>query len=113
MPPLRVCTVLWRLRSERSARRYALDVEGSGAGDMGSDRATRRRPNGHQVNRAARHFVAAELHRRGAEDVVIGTKRGEPDLRASNQARDRNVIITVKAKTVGDWQPSIDSGGSP
>jgi hypothetical protein len=71
-----------------------------------------RRPNNHQVNRAARHYVAAELHRRGAEDVLIGTKRADPDLRASNPSRAREVRLTVKAKTAGDWQVSTDSGVS-
>lgn len=69
-----------------------------------------RRPNNHQVNRAGRHFVAAELHRRGAEDVVIGLTRSEPDVQASNADRTRTIEITVKAKTAGDWQPSTDSG---
>lgn len=70
----------------------------------------RRRPNNHQVNRAGRHFVAAELHRRGAEDVVIGTRRSDPDVQAANSSRTRRIEITVKAKTAGDWQPSTDSG---
>lgn len=72
--------------------------------------AAGRRPNNHQVNRAGRHFVAAELNRRAAEDVVIGTKRSEPDVQASNADRSRTIEITVKAKTAGDWQPSTDSG---
>lgn len=68
------------------------------------------RPNNHQVNRAGRHYVAAELHRRGAERVIIGIKRGDPDLRAANAPGSREVTIVVKAKTAGDWQPSTDSG---
>ncbi|MFL5953422.1 MAG: hypothetical protein ACJ76I_04845 [Gaiellaceae bacterium] len=71
---------------------------------------TGRRPNNHQVNRAGRHFVAAELHRRGAEDVVIATRRIDADLTAANAPRTRRIEITVKAKTAGDWQPSTDAG---
>lgn len=86
---------------------YAPEVE-THAAPPGPRRG--RRPNNHQVNRAGRNYVAAELHRRAAEDVVIGQKRSEPDVRASNHDRSRTVEITVKAKTRGDWQPSIDSG---
>jgi hypothetical protein len=64
---------------------------------------SRRRPNNHQVNRAGRHYVAAELHRRAAEHVVIGQKRTDPHVRASNHERNRTVEVTVKAKTSGGW----------
>jgi hypothetical protein len=68
------------------------------------------RPNNHQVNRAGRHYVAAELHRRAAEHVVIGHRRRDPELRGSNDDRSRRIEMTVKAKTAGDWQASTDSG---
>lgn len=69
-----------------------------------------RRPNNQQVNKAGRHYVSAELHRRGAHDVVVGEARGEPDVCAANEARTRRVEIIIRAKTAGDWQPSTDSG---
>ena len=73
-------------------------------------RASPRRPTNHQVNLAGRHYVAAELLRRGALDVAIGTKRIEPDLKVASQARARMIEISVRVKTAGDWQVSTDSG---
>jgi hypothetical protein len=69
-----------------------------------------RRPNNHQINRAGRHLVAAQLYLRGAKNVVVGVKRSEPDVRASDPSNTRQVTLKVKAKTAGDWQASIDSG---
>jgi hypothetical protein len=72
--------------------------------------ANPRRPTNQQVNLAGRHYAAAELHRRGALDVVIGRTRSEPDLKAANQTRTRTIEIAVRVKTAGDWQVSTDAG---
>ena len=63
-----------------------------------------------QVGRAGEHFVAAELHRRGAYAVTFSGNMPEIDILASDVARTRTVSIQVKTKTAGAWQTSVKRG---
>lgn len=62
--------------------------------------------NTHQVGQAGEHYVAAELHRRGAYAVTFSGNMPTIDVLASNLDRSRTVAIQVKTKTAGTWQTS-------
>src|SRR5262249_51384848 len=64
-------------------------------------------PNPQQVARAGEHFVAAELHRRGAYAVPFAGNMPEIDILASDVNQVRTVAIQVKTKRVGAWQTSL------
>lgn len=64
----------------------------------------------HQVGQAGEHYVAAELHRRGAYAVTFSGNMPDIDIFASDVARDRTVSIQVKTKTAGTWQTSTKRG---
>lgn len=66
--------------------------------------------NTHQVGQAGEHYVAAELHRRGAYAVTFSGNMPRIDVLASNLDRSRTVAIQVKTKTAGTWQTSIRRG---
>lgn len=63
-----------------------------------------------QVGRAGEHFVAAELHRRGAYAVTFSGNMPDIDILASDIARARTVAIQVKTNTAGTWQTSTKRG---
>jgi hypothetical protein len=67
-------------------------------------------PNPQQVARAGEHFVAAELHRRGAYAVTFAGNMPRIDLLASNAEQTRTVMIQVKTKRSGTWQTSTRTG---
>jgi hypothetical protein len=58
----------------------------------------------HQVGQAGEHFVAAELHRRGAHAVTFSGNMPAIDVLASDVDQTRTVAIQVKTKTAGTWQ---------
>jgi len=66
--------------------------------------------NRQQVGRAGEHFVAAELHRRGAYAVTFAGNMPETDILAADAAQTRTVFIQVKTKAKGDWQTSTSRG---
>lgn len=68
------------------------------------------KPDKHQVGRAGEHFVAAELHRRGAYAVTFAGNMPNIDILASNKAQTRTVSIQVKTKTSGSWHSDIRRG---
>jgi hypothetical protein len=65
------------------------------------------KPNTQQVARAGEHFVAAELHRRGAYAVTFAGNMPEIDILASDVHQTRTVAIQVKTKRSGSWQTSL------
>jgi hypothetical protein len=65
--------------------------------------------NNQQVRRVGEHYVAAELHRRGADAVTFSGNMPEKIL-ASDVWRTRTVSIQVKTKTAGTWQTSTRRG---
>ena len=67
-------------------------------------------PNPQQVARAGEHFVAAELHRRGAYAVTFAGNMPSIDIVASNLEQTRTVMLQVKTKRSGTWQASTRSG---
>lgn len=75
-----------------------------------SDSVAAPRPSNHQVARAGRHYVAAELNRRGANDVLIREQKPRAEVTARSADRTRTIAVVVKTKTAGDWQPSTDEG---
>jgi Holliday junction resolvase-like predicted endonuclease len=68
------------------------------------------RPNKQQVARAGEHFVAAELHRRGAYAVTFAGNMPGIDVIASNLDQTRTVTIQVKSKTSGTWHSQYTRG---
>lgn len=60
--------------------------------------------NNQQVARAGEHFVAAELHRRGAYAVTFAGNMPLIDILASDQNQERTVFIQVKTRRSGTWQ---------
>jgi hypothetical protein len=62
------------------------------------------------VGQAGEHFVAAELHRRGAYAVTFSGNMPDIDILASNVDRSRTVSIQVKTKTAGTWQTTTRRG---
>lgn len=68
--------------------------------------------NSQQVARAGEHFVAAELHRRGAYAVLFPGQHARIDMMASNT--DQTKTVTVQVKTKGQssqsWQTSTRRG---
>jgi hypothetical protein len=62
------------------------------------------KPNNPQKARAGRHFVAAELHRRGAGKVTFSSTQRSVEIVASDADEARTVTLRVKTKTTGDWQ---------
>lgn len=64
----------------------------------------------HQVGRAGEHFVAAELHRRGAYVALFVGNMPDIDIQASNTSRTRTVSIQVKTRTKGSWHSDIRKG---
>jgi hypothetical protein len=66
--------------------------------------------NTQQVGRVGEHYVAAELHRRGAYAVTFSGNMPEIDILASDVQRTRTVTIQVKTKTTGTWHTSIRRG---
>jgi hypothetical protein len=62
------------------------------------------KPHPQQVARAGEHFVAAELHRRGAYAVTFAGNMPEIDILASDVDQTRTVAIQVKARQSGTWQ---------
>jgi hypothetical protein len=67
-----------------------------------------------QVSRAAEHFVAAELNRRGAYAVTFAGNMPRIDILASNADQTRTVRIQVKGtknwRSSPDWQTTIKEG---
>lgn len=63
-----------------------------------------------QVGQAGEHFVAAELHRRGAYAVTFSGNMPNIDILASDVDQLRTVAIQVKTKTTGTWHTSILRG---
>lgn len=63
-----------------------------------------------QVGRVGEHFVAAELHRRGAYAVTFSGNMPNIDILASDVAQTRTVAIQVKTKTSGTWHTTILRG---
>lgn len=66
--------------------------------------------NTQQVGRTGEHFVAAELHRRGAYAVTFSGNMPDIDILASDVHRTRTVSIQVKTKTAGAWHTSTRRG---
>lgn len=64
----------------------------------------------HQVGQAGEHFVAAELHRRGAYAVAFSGNMPDIDVLASDVDHSEQVAIQVKTKTAGTWHASINRG---
>lgn len=64
----------------------------------------------HQVGQAGEHYVAAELHRRGAYAVTFSGNMPDIDILASNVDRTRTISIQVKTKTAGTWQTTTRRG---
>jgi hypothetical protein len=62
------------------------------------------RPSNAQKARAGRHFVVAELHRRGAGTVTLPDYQRSVEIVASDAEQTRTVTLRVKTKTTGDWQ---------
>lgn len=79
---------------------------------MSGDSATVRKLNTHQVGRVGEHYVAAEVHRRGAYAVTFSGNMPDVDILASDVERTRTVSIQVKTKTAGTWHTSIRRGRS-
>src|SRR2546425_104378 len=65
------------------------------------------KPNPQQVARAGEHFVAAELHRRGAYAVTFAGNMPEIDILASDVGQTRTVAIQVKSRRSGHWQTTL------
>lgn len=63
-----------------------------------------------QVGQAGEHFVAAELHRRGAYAVTFSGNMPSIDILASDVEQARKVTIQVKTKTTGTWHASTLRG---
>lgn len=68
------------------------------------------KPNIQQVSRAGEHFVAAELHRRGAYAVTFAGNMPRIDILATNTEQTRTAAIQVKTMTARTWQTSITRG---
>lgn len=68
------------------------------------------KPNNQQVSRAGEHFVAAELHRRGAYAVTFAGNMPRIDILATNTNQSRTAAIQVKTMTARTWQTSITRG---
>ncbi len=68
--------------------------------------------NPQQVSRAGEHFVAAELHRRGAYAVTFAGNMPIIDVLASDKEQKRTVSVQVKTKsgTSRGWQTDIRRG---
>jgi hypothetical protein len=66
--------------------------------------------NTQQVGRTGEHFVAGELHRRGAYAVTFSGNMPDIDILASDVARTRTVSIQVKTKTTGTWHTTTRRG---
>jgi hypothetical protein len=64
----------------------------------------------HQVSQTGKHYVAAELNRRGADAVTFSKDMPNVDVLASNVDRKRTVGLHVTTKTAGTWQTSIRRG---
>jgi len=64
----------------------------------------------HQVGQAGEHFVAAELHRRGAYAVTFSGNMPNIDILASDVEHARTVSIQVKTRTTGTWHTSTSRG---
>jgi hypothetical protein len=73
-------------------------------------RASERKPNPQQVARGGEHYVAAEIHRRGAYASTFAGNMPDIDILACNSERTRVVSIQVKTKRARTWQTSIDRG---
>lgn len=69
-----------------------------------------RKPNIQQVSRAGEHFVAAELHRRGAYAVTFAGNMPRIDILATNTEQTRTAAIQLKTMTARTWQTSITRG---
>lgn len=63
-----------------------------------------------QVGQAGEHYVAAELHRRGAYAVTFSGNMPHIDILASDVEQTRTVTIQVKTKTSGTWHASTLRG---
>lgn len=67
-------------------------------------------PNIHQVARAGRYFVAAELYRRGAyAKMANGSKQGV-HIVAHNREKSRTISLFITTRRSGDWQSSTEYG---
>jgi hypothetical protein len=69
-----------------------------------------RKPSNPQKSRAARHFVVAELNRRGVPRVVLPDGDRNIEIEAADPETGHSVGLRVKAKTVGEWQTSTELG---
>jgi predicted DNA-binding protein len=65
------------------------------------------KPNAQQVARSGEHYVAAEIHRRGAYAVIFPGNMQRIDMLAANTAQTRTVSIQVKTRRAGTWQTNI------
>jgi len=63
-----------------------------------------------QVGQAGEHYVAAELHRRGAYAVPFSGNMPDIDILASDVGQTRTVTIQVKTKTAGTWHTTVLRG---
>lgn len=63
-----------------------------------------------QVGQAGEHFVAAELHRRGAYAVTFSGNMPNIDILASDVEQTRTISVQVKTKTTGTWHSSTLRG---
>ena len=63
-----------------------------------------------QVGQAGEHFVAAELHRRGAYAVTFSGNMPNIDILASDVEQKRTISVQVKTKTTGTWHSSTLRG---
>jgi Holliday junction resolvase-like predicted endonuclease len=68
------------------------------------------KPNIQQASRAGEHFVAAELHRRGAYAVTFAGNMPRIDILATNTSQTRTAAVQVKTMTARTWQTSILRG---
>lgn len=67
-------------------------------------------PTSQQVARSGVHFVAAELHWRGANAEVSPPGRSQNEIVATDVKRSREVVVYVKTKRVGDWHTDASKG---
>jgi hypothetical protein len=83
------------------------DVIRSSSGDQAPSRGVRTQ----QTARAGEHFVAAELHKRGAYAVAFAGNMPKIDILACNARQSRMVTIQVKTKQGGRaWQTDSREG---
>ncbi len=65
------------------------------------------------IGQAGLYFVAGEMCRRGARNVVFKKDGRRTTLIIGTGDGDRLLDVQVKTKTAGDWQSSVKEGGEP